>query len=87
MANAGDNRGIQGDKLKSYLVRIEKLNEDGDAVRSDINLLYADAKSTGFDTKALRKIIALRKKDKADRDAEQEMLETYDSVLGTGIFG
>ena len=87
MAGAGDNHNIRGDKLKSYLDRIEKLNEDKAEIQADITLLYADAKANGFDTKALRKLIALRQKDKTEREEEQATLELYDSILGTGIFG
>jgi len=87
MAGAGDNHNIQGDKLKSYLDRIEKLNEDKAEIQADITLLYADAKANGFDTKALRKLIALRQKDKTEREEAQATLELYDSILGTGIFG
>ena len=87
MSNAGDNHGIQGDELKSYLERIERLIEDKDAIQADLSLLYAAAKKAGYNTTALRKLITLRRQDEGKRKEDQEVLELYDSILGTGIFG
>lgn len=70
------------EQLKSYVERIERLEEEKAALSGDIRDLYAQAKSSGFDTKALRKLIALRKKDANERQSEEAILATYMHALG-----
>lgn len=70
------------EQLKSFVERIERLEEEKAALSGDIRDLYAQAKSTGFDTKALRKLIALRKKDANERQSEEAILATYMHALG-----
>src|SRR5665213_2220683 len=70
MANVG---GIAGDRLRSLIERIERLEEERRALGEDIREVYSEAKSAGFDVKVMRQIVRLRKMDKADRD-EQEAL-------------
>ena len=74
--------GIAEDRLKSFIERIEKLNEDKQAVADDIKEVYAEAKGTGFDTKIMRKVIALRKLTPADRAEQDELLELYRRAIG-----
>ena len=69
-------------RLKSFLERIEKLEEDKAAVAEDMKEVYAEAKGEGFDTKILRKVVRLRKQDKAQRDEEEALLDLYLSALG-----
>lgn len=73
---------ISAERLKSFVDRIEKLEEERHAISSDVKDVYSEAKGVGFDTKAIRKIIALRKKDAADRDEEEAVLDTYKHALG-----
>ena len=68
--------------LAQYIDRIERLEEDKKAVSSDIKDLYAEAKGNGFDAKAMRKIISLRKKPSAERQEEEAILEMYMAALG-----
>lgn len=70
------------DQLKAFIERIEKLEEEKKAIADDIKDVYAEAKSTGFDTKALRKIISLRKQDVNERQEAEAILETYMHALG-----
>jgi uncharacterized protein (UPF0335 family) len=70
------------DKLKSYVERIERLEVEKTGIMADIKEVYGEAKSDGFDTKALRKIISLRKKDETERKIEDAMVETYMAALG-----
>ena len=70
------------EQLKSFVERIERLEEEKAALSGDIRDLYAEAKSTGFDTKALRKLISLRKKDANERQSEEAILATYMHALG-----
>jgi uncharacterized protein (UPF0335 family) len=70
------------DQLKAIVERIEHLEEEKKAIADDIKDVYAEAKSNGYDVKALRKIIRLRKQDKNERAEEEAILETYMHALG-----
>jgi uncharacterized protein (UPF0335 family) len=78
-ASAG---GVVGERLRSFVQRIERLEEDKAGIAGDIRDVYAEAKGEGFDVKVLRKIISLRKKDPQQRREEDELLELYLSALG-----
>lgn len=69
------------DLLLSFIERIEKLNADAEAISGDIKEIYHEAKSEGFDTKAIKKCIALRKKDRDVRTEEDEILKLYRDIL------
>ena len=68
-------------RLRSIVERIERLNDELVALRDDVKDIYAEAKSAGYDVKVLRKLIALRKRNKADVEAEQATLDTYQDAL------
>ncbi len=70
------------DQLRSFIERIERLEEEKAALAGDIRELFAQAKSTGFDTKAMRKVIKLRKQDASERRDEEAVLATYMHALG-----
>lgn len=74
--------GIAADQLKSIIERIERLEEEKAGVAQDIKDIFAEAKGNGYDVKTLRKIIALRKKDAAEREEEEYLLDTYRRALG-----
>lgn len=78
---AGHN-SIAADQLKSIIERIEHLEEEKAGLQSDIKDIYAESKGNGYDVKTLRKIIGLRKKDAAERDEEEHLLDTYKRALG-----
>ena len=81
MTDIGHNSTAK-DQLKSIIERVERLEEDKAAIGSDIKDVYAEAKGNGYDVKALRRIVALRKQD-PDKRAEQEaILDTYMHALG-----
>jgi uncharacterized protein (UPF0335 family) len=69
-------------QLKSIIERVERLEEERKALGADIKDIFSEAKATGFDVKALRKIISLRKKDKNERLEEEAILQLYMSALG-----
>ena len=69
-------------KLKSLVERIERLEEEKKAIAGDIKEVYAEAKGHGFDTKILRKVVSLRKKDAAQRQEEEAVLDLYLAALG-----
>ena len=70
------------DQLKSIIERIEKLEEEKKAISDDIKDVYGEAKGNGFDVKALRTIIRMRKEDTNDRKEHEAILETYMLALG-----
>ena len=70
------------DHLKAFVERIERLEEEKKALADDIRDVYAEAKGTGFDVKALRTIVRLRKQDANERREQEEILETYMHALG-----
>ena len=70
------------DQLKAIIERIERLEEEKKATSDDIRDVYAEAKGTGFDIKALRTIVRLRKQDTDERREQQEILDTYMHALG-----
>ncbi len=74
--------GAARDHLVSFIQRIERLEEDKAAVMTDIKEVYAEAKAMGFDSKILRKVVSLRKKDHHERAEEEALLELYLSALG-----
>ena len=73
--------GIAVDRLRSLVERIERLEEEKKGISSDIRDIYAEAKGAGFDVKIMREIIKIRKKNRADRDEEEFLLETYKKAL------
>jgi uncharacterized protein (UPF0335 family) len=70
------------DQLKSIIERIERLEEEKKAISDDIKDVYGEAKGNGFDVKALRTIIRLRKEDADERQEHETILETYMQALG-----
>lgn len=74
----GDNAA---GRLLGLIQRIERLNEERDALGDDIKEVFAEAKGEGFDTKTMRKVISLRKMDPKDRQEMMAQLETYMAAL------
>jgi uncharacterized protein (UPF0335 family) len=74
--------GIAADRLRSFLERIERLEEEKAGLTADIREIYAEAKGSGFDTKVMRQIVRLRKMDSADRQEQEALLEVYRRAIG-----
>jgi uncharacterized protein (UPF0335 family) len=74
--------GFAKDQLRSFIERIERLEEERAALSADIREVYSEAKGTGFDTKAMRQVVRLRKLDTADRQEQEALLDLYLSALG-----
>ena len=79
MADVG---GVAADHLRSFIERIERLEEEKKAIADDVKEIFAEAKGTGFDVKAMRAIVRLRKLDKGDRQEQEYMLDLYKHALG-----
>ncbi|MBL8712410.1 MAG: DUF2312 domain-containing protein [Alphaproteobacteria bacterium] len=73
---------VSGQRLKSFLERIERLEEEKKALAEDIRDVYSEAKSLGFEVKIMRKIVSLRKTNVEKRREEAELLELYMSAIG-----
>jgi len=75
-------RGISADRLRSFVERIERLEEEKAALASDIREVYSEAKGAGYDVKVMRQVMRLRKLDKDARQEQEAVLETYLRALG-----
>ena len=89
MADIGHNSGetsdvggVSGQRLKAYLDRIERLEEERKGMSDDIKDIYSEAKATGFDVKTMRKLVRLRKMDAEKRREEEELLALYQAAIG-----
>ncbi len=78
----GHNSSIARDQLKSIVKRIERLEEEKQAIADDIKEIYAEAKGNGFDAKVLRQVIRLRKQDAAERAEQEAIRDLYMNALG-----
>jgi uncharacterized protein (UPF0335 family) len=76
------NDVVNSGHLRSFIERVEKLEEEKKALSDDIKDVYAEAKGNGFDVKILRKIVTLRRQDRDKRREEQEILDLYLAALG-----
>lgn len=73
---------VAADQLRSIVERIERLEEDKAGIASDIRDVFAEAKGNGYDIKALRQVIRLRKLDNHERDEQEFTLDVYKRALG-----
>jgi len=81
MTDIGHN-GINPDHLRAYVERVERLQEERKNLSQDIADIYAEARGTGFDVKALKEVVKLRGQDRDKRRAHEEMVDLYRSALG-----
>jgi uncharacterized protein (UPF0335 family) len=77
-----ETAGVARDQLKSIIERIERLEEEKQALAEDIKEVYGEAKANGFDTKTLRQIVRIRKQDSAERQEQEALLDLYMHALG-----
>ena len=73
---------VAADQLRLFIERIERLEEEKKGIADDVKDVYAEAKANGYDTKTMRKIVALRRMEKHARDEADALLETYRNALG-----
>lgn len=74
--------GIAADRLRSVIERIERLEEEKSALQADIKDVYAEAKGIGLEPRIIRQIIRLRKKEQAERQEEEALLDVYKRAIG-----
>ncbi len=77
--------GIAGDRLRSFIERIERLQAEIDALNADKREVYAEAKGSGFDVKAMKIVIRRQAMDSGDRDERDVMVDLYERALGTPV--
>ncbi|MAP19188.1 MAG: DUF2312 domain-containing protein [Aurantimonas coralicida] len=77
-----DVNDVAQDQLRSFVERIERLEEEKKTISDDIKDVYAEAKGNGFDTKVLRRVISLRKQDQNERQEQEAILDLYLQALG-----
>ncbi len=74
---ATNDKGISAQRLKSFIERIERLEEEKKNLGTDLKEVYSEAKSGGFDTKIMRQVVRMRKIDKADRQEQEALFQIY----------
>ncbi len=79
---ANDTGGVSGQRLKAFIERIERLEEEKSGLAEDVRDIYAESKAVGFDVKIIRRVIKLRKMDAEKRREEDELLELYKAAIG-----
>ena len=79
MTDAGE---VAGDRLRTIIERIERLEEEKKALADDIREVYSEAKGAGFDVKVIRQVVRLRKMDATDRSEMEQILDVYKRALG-----
>lgn len=82
MPDGQADKGISAQRLKSFISRIERLEEEKKTMGADIREIYSEAKSAGYDPKIMRKVISLRKLDTAERQEQEALLQVYIDAIG-----
>lgn len=75
-------RTFAAERLRSFIERVERLEEEKAAIQGDVKEVYAEAKGEGYDARILRQVVRLRKMDRAQRQEQEALLELYLSALG-----
>jgi uncharacterized protein (UPF0335 family) len=77
-----DGAGISAQRLKSFIQRIERLEEEKRALGADIREVYSEAQSGGFDAKIMRQVVKVRKMDKSEREEQESLIQVYLQAVG-----
>jgi len=88
VGGGSNEMAVASAKLRKFIERVERVEEDMKSLSDDRKEIYAEAKSTGLDVPTIRTLVRWRKKDKAKREAQAALLELYSGALGElGVFG
>ncbi|MEF2072870.1 DUF2312 domain-containing protein [Consotaella aegiceratis] len=82
MSEAGPDGTVAADELRQFIERIERLEEEKKTIADDIKDVYGEAKARGYDSKAMRRIVSLRKQDQNERQEQEAILDLYMQALG-----
>jgi uncharacterized protein (UPF0335 family) len=83
MPDGSADKSVSAQRLKQFVTRIERLEEEKKNLGADIREVYSEAKSAGYDTKVMRQVIKVRGMDKADREEQESLLQVYLDAVGT----
>ena len=83
MPDGSADKSVSAQRLKSFITRIERLEDEKKNLGSDIREVYSEAKSAGYDTKIMRQVIKVRAMDKTDREEQESLLQVYLDAVGT----
>ena len=83
-ANVEGATTVAADRLRGFIERVERLEEEKTAIMNDVKEIFAEAKGEGYDVKILRQVIRIRKMDRADRQEQEALLDLYLAALGEG---
>jgi uncharacterized protein (UPF0335 family) len=78
----GSSDSVAQDQIRAFIERIERMEEEKQAIADDIKEIYAEAKGNGFDTKVLRQVVRIRKQDRTERLEQEALLDLYLTALG-----
>jgi uncharacterized protein (UPF0335 family) len=81
-AKTVDSDSVAQDQIRAFIERIERMEEEKQAIADDLKEIYAEAKGNGFDTKVLRQVVRIRKQDRAERMEQEALLDLYLAALG-----
>lgn len=81
-SSSGNVQTAAAERLRSFIERVERLDEEKQSIAGDIKEVFAEAKGEGYDVKTLKKVIAIRKMDRAAREQAEQLLDLYLSTLG-----
>lgn len=82
MPDGSADKSVSAQRLKQFITRIERLEEEKKNLSADVREVYSEAKSAGYDTKVMRQVIKVRKMDKADREEQESLLQVYLDAVG-----
>ena len=83
MPDGSADKSVSAQRLKSFITRIERLEDEKKNLGADIREVYSEAKSAGYDTKIMRQVIKVRAMDKTDREDQESLLQVYLDAVGT----
>jgi uncharacterized protein (UPF0335 family) len=82
MSEPDETTNVAADELRSFVERVERLEEEKKTITDDIKDVYGEAKSRGYDVKVLRKVVSLRRQDRDERAEQEAILDLYLQALG-----
>jgi uncharacterized protein (UPF0335 family) len=83
MPDGSADKSVSAQRLKQFITRIERLEDEKKNLGADIREVYSEAKSAGYDVKVMRQVVKVRKMDKADREEQESLLQVYLDAVGT----
>ena len=83
MPDGAADKSVSAQRLKQFITRIERLEDEKKNLAADIREVYSEAKSAGYDVKVMRQVIKVRNMDKADREEQESLLQVYLDAVGT----